>query len=216
MLGDNVLSDPALAILAALIVAGIYLTQPGFFNPLIASRNKTTAEQTKKGAVIAGEGFSRAVDAELGKVPESESARRAFNTLASFWKVPPVPEGINLDPFNQMERAALDRELRLYRFSGNLGALLRINFRQFSNLPCRIYRETLHFAGGHGAINSCPPQLKGGILSSNELEKHWSERFLLERSLDLPTIYRRGQRKVTSKEAAILKQGLQQAFDRCL
>ena len=27
-----------------------------------------------------------------------------------------------------MERAALDRELRLYRFSGNLGTLLRIDY----------------------------------------------------------------------------------------
>jgi general secretion pathway protein A len=174
---------PTLAILAALIVAGIYLTQPGFFNPLIASRNKTTAEQTKKGAVIAGKGFSRAVTAELGKVSESESARRAFNTLASFWKVPPVPEGINLNPFNQMERAALDRELRLYRFSGNLGALLRINYPAALELtlPDIPGKRFISLVGMENEQLLVDPPIEGRrSLPFSELEKHWSgQGFLL-------------------------------------
>jgi general secretion pathway protein A len=174
---------PTLAILVAVIVAGIYLTQPGFFNPLIASHNKTTAEQTKKGAVIAGEGFSRTVTAELGKVSESESARRAFNTLASFWKVPPVPEGINLNPFNQMERAALNRELRLYRFSGNLGALLRINYPAALELtlPDIPGKRFVSLVGMENEQLLVDPPIEGRrSLPFSELEKHWSgQGFLL-------------------------------------
>jgi len=174
---------PTLAILAALIVAGIYLTQPGFINPLIASRNKATAEQTKKGAVIAGEGFSRAVTAELGKVPESESARRAFNTLADLWKVPPVPEDVNLKPFNGMERAALDRELRLHRFSGNLGALLRINYPAALELtlPDIPGKRFISLVGMENEQLLVDPPIEGKkSLPFSELEKHWSgQGFLL-------------------------------------
>jgi general secretion pathway protein A len=168
---------PTLVILAALIVVGIYFTRPDFINPLIASHSTATEEQTKKGAVIAGERFSRAVTAELGKVPESESARRAFNTLASFWKVPPVPEGVNLNPFNGMERAALDRELRLYRFSGNLGALLRINYPAalelaLPNIPGKRFISLVGMENEQLLVD--PPIEGRRSLPFSELEKHWS------------------------------------------
>jgi len=174
---------PALAILVALIVAGIYFTRPDFIKPLIPSHIKAIDEQTKKGAVIAGEGFSRAVTAELGKVPESESARRAFNTLASLWKVPPVSESVNLNPFNGMERAALDRELRLHRFSGNLGALLRINYPAaleltLPDIPGKRFISLVGMENEQLLVD--PPIEKKKSLPFSELEKHWSgQGFLL-------------------------------------
>jgi general secretion pathway protein A len=167
----------ALAVLTILIVAGIYLIRPGFINQWIPSRNKATTEQTKVSPLITVDGFSRAMAGELGRVSEPESARRAFNTLANLWKVPPVPEGTNLSPFNEMERVALERELRLYRFSGNLGALLRINYpaalelslpgipgKRFISLVCMKKEQLL-----------IDPPIEGRrSLSSSELEKHWS------------------------------------------
>ena len=119
---------PMFVMLAALIAASVYFIRPDFINSYIAPPIKETEEQTRKDAVITGAELFRAMAAELGSVPEPESARRAFNTLAGFWNVPPVPESPNLNPFNGMEQAALDRDLRLYRFSGNLGALLRIDY----------------------------------------------------------------------------------------
>jgi len=174
---ERIILIPALAIVIALIVAGIYLTQPGFMNQWNAAPNKTTAEQTKKSPLITGERFSRAMAAELGGVSESESTRRAFNTLAGLWKVPPVPEGIHLDPFNEMERAALDRDLRLYRFSGNLGALLRINYPVALELtlPEIPGRRFISLVGMEGDQLLVHPLIEGRrFLSSGELEKHWS------------------------------------------
>jgi general secretion pathway protein A len=179
---------PALAILAALIVAGIYLTQPVFLNQWIPSPIKATADQTKEdqireSPVIIGERFSRTVTTELGKVPESESARKAFNTLARFWKVPPIAEGVNLNAFNEMELAALDRELRLYRFSGNLGALLRINYPAVLELtlPDIPGRRFISLVGMESEQLLVDPPIAGRrSLPFSEIEKHWSgQGFLL-------------------------------------
>jgi general secretion pathway protein A len=174
---------PTFVILAALVVAGIYLTQPGFFNQFIASYIKATEEQAKKSPVVTAEGFSRAMAAELGKVPESESARRAFNTLASFWKVPPVPEGVNLNPFNGKERAALDRQLRLYRFSGNLGALLRINYPAALELTLQDIpgKRFISLVGMESEQVLIDPPIEGRrSLPFSEIERHWSgQGFLL-------------------------------------
>jgi hypothetical protein len=86
------------------------------------------SDEPPKEIVITGEELFRSMAAELGKVPEEESARRAFNTLVEFWNVSPVSEGDLLAQVNEMERVAQDRKLRLYRFSGNLGGLLRIDY----------------------------------------------------------------------------------------
>jgi general secretion pathway protein A len=168
---------PALAIVTALIVAGIYLTQPGIISQWNPTSTKTTAEQTRKIPLTTGEEFSRAMAAELGGVSESESTRRAFNTLASLWKAPPVPEGIHLDPFNEVERAALDRDLRLYRFSGNLGALRRISYPAALELtlPEIPGKRFISLVGMEGEQLLVHPLIGGRrSLSSGELEKHWS------------------------------------------
>jgi general secretion pathway protein A len=180
---ERIILIPALAIVIALIVAGIYLTQPGFINQWNPASGKTTAEQTKKSLLITGEKFSRAMAAELGGVSESESTRGAFNTLATLWKVPPVPEGTNLNPFNEMERAALDRGLRLHRFSGNLGALLRIGYPVALELtlPGMPGKRFSSLVGMEGEQLLVHPLIEGRrSLSSDELEKHWSGKgFLL-------------------------------------
>ena len=85
-------------------------------------------EQKNKAPSITEEKLSRTMAAELGKVPESESARRAFNALAGRWNILPLPESDHLKEVNGIERAARNRKLRLHRFSGNLGALLRIDY----------------------------------------------------------------------------------------
>ena len=144
---------------------------------------EATEEQTKKDPVITGEELSRAMAAELGKVPESESARRAFNTLAGFWNVPPIPESGNLTQFNEMERAALDRELRLYRFSGNLGALLRIDYPAVLELtmPGIPGKRFISLVGMENEQLLVDPPIAGRrSLSFSEIEKHWSgQGFLL-------------------------------------
>jgi general secretion pathway protein A len=175
---------PTFGLLAALFAASIYFKWYEFSDPFDASRHvKATEEQRKKDPVITGGELSRAMAVELGKVTESESARRAFNTLAGFWNVSPYPESGNLNQFNGMERAALDRELHLYRFSGNLGALLRIDYPAVLELtmPGIRGRRFISLVGIKNEQLLVDPPIAGRrSLSFGELEKHWSgQGFLL-------------------------------------
>ncbi len=175
------------------MAAGIYFTGSDFIDPFNASQHlEATEKQTKKYPIITGEEPSRAMAAELGKVSEPESARRAFNTLAGFWNVPPVLESSNLNQFNGMERAALDRELRLYRFSGNLGALLRIDYPAALEmiLPGIPGKRFVSLVGKDNERLLLDPPIAGKkSFSFSEMEKHWSgQGFLLWKdSLNLLT-----------------------------
>ena len=181
---------PTFVMLAALIAASVYFIRPDFINSYIAPPIKETEEQTKKDPVITGAELARAMAAELGSVPEPESARRAFNTLAGFWNVPPVPESPNLNPFNGMASAALDRDLRLYRSSGNLGALLRIDYPaalelSLPGIPGKRFVSLVGIEDEQLLID--PPIAGRRSLSFSEIEKYWSGQalFLWRDSLNL-------------------------------
>jgi general secretion pathway protein A len=169
---------PVLAMFAALFTVGIFYTWDDFANRFTVSQNIAAREdQTKEPAVATGEDFSLAMAAELGSVPESESNRRAFNKLAGSWNVPPVPESISFDDFNKMERAARDRGLRIYVFSGSLGALLSINCPAALELTLpgisgKRFISLVQMENGRILVD---PQISGRkFLSPSEIEKHWS------------------------------------------
>ena len=114
---------------------------------------------------------------ELVQILESESARRAFNILAGPWEVPSVPEGVALDQFQEMERAARERKLRLYKFSGNLGTLLRINSPAVLELtfPGVAGRRFISLVGKEGELLLIEPMIAGrNWLSFDEVERYWS------------------------------------------
>jgi general secretion pathway protein A len=169
---------PAFGILLLLFAAGFYLTRSNVIDRFIASKPvEATEEQMKKASVITGEGLSRAMTAELGKVSESESARRGFNTLAGFWKVAPVPESDDFNLPDGMERAALDRDLLLYRFSGNLGVLLRIDYPAVleMTLPGIPEKRFVALVGtDYDQLLVAPPVGERRSLTFSEVEKHWS------------------------------------------
>jgi general secretion pathway protein A len=175
---------PVVVVLAAFLAVGIYLTGRDLIDELNPSQPvEATEEQTKEAPPITGEELSRAMAAELGKISESESARRAFNTLAGLWNAPPIPESGNLSQSKGMDHAALDRNLRLYRFSGNLGALLRIDIPAALELSMPGIRGK-RFVSLVGKDNEQllvdPPIAGRESLSFSELEKHWSgQGFLL-------------------------------------
>ena len=175
---------PMVVVLAAFLGAGIYLTGRDLIDELNPSQPvEATEEQTKEAPTITGEELSRAMAAELGKVSESESARRAFNTLADLWNASPIPESGNLTQSKGMEHAALDRNLRLYRFSGNLGALLRIDIPAALELsmPGIHGKRFVSMVGKDNEQLLVDPRIAGKeSLSFSELEKHWSgQGFLL-------------------------------------
>ena len=172
---------PTFAMLAALIAVGAYLTRLDFVTPVDVPPMKATEEQRKKDRPITGEEFSRAMTAQLGRLSELESARKAFNVLAGVWNVPPVPETPDLDPSNGMESAALDRGLRLYRFSGNLGALLRFDYPAVLelSLPGVSGKRFVSLVGMVEEQLLIDPPIEGRkSLSFGEIEKYWSGRAL--------------------------------------
>ncbi len=163
--------------LAVLITASVYFIRSDFINSYIAPPAKKTEGQRKKNAVTAGVDLFRAMAAELGGVPEPESARRAFNTLAGFWNVPPVLKSHDLNPFNGMERWAQGRDLCLYRFLGNLGALLRIDYPAALELtlPGIPGKRFLSLVGIEDEQLVIDPSIAGRrSLSFGEIEKYWS------------------------------------------
>jgi general secretion pathway protein A len=169
---------PAFAVFAALFTVGIFYTWDDFANWFTPSQNITAREnQPREPTVATVEDFSHAMAAELGSVPESESNRRAFNKLAGFWKVSPVPESIYFDDFNKMERATRDRGLCIYVFSGSLGALLSMNYPAALELTLpgisgKRFISLVRMENGQFIVD---PQTSGRkFLSPSEIEKHWS------------------------------------------
>jgi general secretion pathway protein A len=169
---------PTFTVLMAILAAAIYLTWHDIIDPFKASQPlEATGVETEREPVISGEEFYHAMAAELGGVPEPESARRAFNTLASRWNARPLSESDNLNSIDAMERAALDRELCFYRFSGNLGVLLRIDYPVVLelNMPGISGKRFISLVGMENEHLLVDPPISGrGSLSFSELEKHWS------------------------------------------
>ena len=168
---------PTFAVLAALFAAGIYFLRQDFIDRFKTSQRLEATEQIEKTPPITGEELSRAMVAELGKIPESESVRRAFNTLAGFWNVSPIPENGDLNQLNAIERAVVERELRLYRFSGNLGALLRFDYPAILelNMPGVPGKRFVSLVGRDNEHLLVDPPIAGRrSLSFGEIEKHWS------------------------------------------
>jgi len=175
---------PMFFILATLLVLSFYFKWYDLIYQFNASRYaKVTEEQAKEDPILAGEEFSRAMADELGKVTELESARRAFNTLASSWNVQPILESSNLNQLNEMEGAALNRKLRLYRFSGNLGALLRFGYPAVLELtmPGIPGKRFISLVGMENEQLLVDPPIAGRrSFSFSEVEKYWTgQGFLL-------------------------------------
>lgn len=174
---------PAFVALAAVLAAGAYYARPDFADRFIASRPVGAIEaRTKKGPVLSGEEGTRAPSAGAGKISESESARMAFNTLAGIWNVHPISESRHLD-LRQIARAAQDRQLRLYTFSGNLTALIRIGYPAALEfiLPGMPGKRFVSLVGmGEEKLLFDPPIAGEKSLSPSETEKYWTGRgFLL-------------------------------------
>jgi general secretion pathway protein A len=175
---------PTFAMLVALIAATIYFKWPDLINQFNPPKLiEATEDQIQKDPILTGEELSRAMAVELWEAPGSESARRAFNMLAGIWHAPPIHENSNLNQSNGMERAAQDRELRLYRFSGNLGALLRLDYPAMLELtmPGTQGKRFISLVGMENEHLLIDPPIAGRrSLSFSELEKHWSgQGFLL-------------------------------------
>jgi general secretion pathway protein A len=174
---------PALVVILLIIVgAGFYIKGQSGVNEIPSSPPVEALEKdTDRKAEISGEEASRALMAEIGRPTEVESARRAFNVLSGFWKAPPLPEK-ELADIKDMERFALERKLRVYRFSGNLGALLRINSPAILELTLpgvqgKRFICLMGKADEDLLIEPVNDQKKS--MAPGDLERHWSGQALI-------------------------------------
>jgi len=191
----------------------IYFNWQDLIAPFNTSKQVEAIEdQKEKNSILTGEDLSRVMAVKLGQVTESESARRAFNTIAGLWKVPLVPENSNIRHPGGMEHAALNRELRLYRFSGNLGTLLRLDYPAVLELilPGTLGKRFISLVGmEEGQLLIDPPIGGRKSFSFTELEKHWSgQGFLLWRDfLDLlPTLSTESRGEQIKRLQGLLKE----------
>ena len=134
---------------------------------------------------------------ELARMTEAQSGRRAFDTIAALWHIPPLARSVPADA----TPAELAREAggELCRFSGGLGALRRLD------TPA-ILEVTAPGTGGkrYLAVTACDndvfaiaPAIAGrSTLSGAELERLWpGNGYLLWRNyLDIPTALKPGAR----------------------
>jgi general secretion pathway protein A len=173
---------PTFVILASLFVVSLYFEWDDIVSLFNAAPQREIpvlpdTEDQPIAPLITGEELFRIMAVELGEVTESESARRAFNVLANFWNVPSISESVPLNQPPEIERAALNRELHLYRFSGNMGALLRIDHPAaleltLPNIPGKRFVILEGIENEKLVVN---PSIAGRrSLSFSELEKHWS------------------------------------------
>ena len=175
---------PALAVLLVLLGVGFYYAGQTFLPSLNRSPQvHSTEEKAKKFPIPAAEELGKTLAAEFGNVSEAESARRAFNTLAGLWKARPIPQNRPFNPAEGTESAALERDLRLYSFSGNLGGLLRIDYPAALelHLPGIPGKRFLSLVGRKEENFLVDPPVGGrNSLSFGEVEKFWSgQGFLL-------------------------------------
>lgn len=114
---------------------------------------------------------------ELGGRTEAESAVNAFNVLAKLWSVPPLSAAPAMKLPRGMEEEAARRGLKLARYSGSLGHLVRMGYPALLEftLPGLKGKRYLALTGmEEGRFLAAPLPAGRNSLSSADLESFWS------------------------------------------
>ncbi len=173
----------ALAIAGLVAVAFLSVAGPNTFRlntakvfapdrPLpVQEPSRITKEQPLAGGIALMEKYS-----------EQETARAAFNVMARLWKVTPLSEsidssGTDLTRPGTLIRAVHDRGLRVYRFSGDFGTLLRMDSPAILEfvLPGKSGKRFAAIVTAKNGDVVIRPALGGQeVFPVNEVEKFWS------------------------------------------
>jgi general secretion pathway protein A len=152
--------------------------EPGMVKATEANNPETQTPSQKLTTVLVGKS-------------EQESAREAFNTLARAWKIKPVEGTVDLSDSRAIERMTLEGGITLYRFSGNLGTLLRFDYPailelQFPGVQGRRYVALTGMKDGLVLVETSPADT--AAIPAVELEQYWSGRGLIlwRNPLELP------------------------------
>jgi len=134
---------------------------------------------------------SHDVRASLETMNERASAASAYDAMAKRWKIKPLEGSADPGDPRVMEKAAREAGLSLYWFSGNLGALLRLDCPAILELRApdargKRYAALTGFKDGRVLMD--PPLADDASVEPVELERYWSGRgvILWRNPLGLP------------------------------
>jgi general secretion pathway protein A len=126
----------------------------------------------------------------LEAMSEKTSAASAYGALAKAWNVKPLDAAADSGNPRAVEQAARDAGFSLYWFSGNLGALLRLDCPAILELrlPGAGKRFTALTGLKDGRVLVEPPLSGTGSVEPFDLERYWSGRgmVLWKNPLGLP------------------------------
>jgi general secretion pathway protein A len=149
----------------------------------------------KRDVQLAETASSHAIREILAKQTEGESVIAAFNSLARAWGVQPVAQGKDTAPL-RLEDLAARSGLRVSRFTGNLGALLRMDYPAIleMTLPAGGKRYLALLGTDNGNLLLSPQPRERTSVSSREVEGIWSGRsyFLWKNTLNIPAVTKTG------------------------
>lgn len=172
----------------AVAAAGLYFGGQELMDSL---RPPAPVAATEPAAAPAPVPPAQRFEAALNGLTGAGSARGAFNAVAKFWNVDPIegPEDVS-DPL-AMERAVREAGFSLYRFSGNLGGLLRLDSPAILELrlPGTLEKRYVALTGAKdGRVLIDLPPAETAAIAAVDLETHWSGRALVawKNPLDLP------------------------------
>jgi general secretion pathway protein A len=196
-------------LVAVLAGAGLYgLNREKAPKPTTPATRPVAAPSQAPATASTARSFSL-VTQELAGVTENESARAAFNVLAGLWHVAPVT--LASPQPDLPEVLARERGLDTFRFSGNLGSLIRLDTPAILelHLPGISGRRYLALTGsGNGRFSIAPPLAGRTSLTSAELEGVWSGRASLpwKNNLDVSPGLKPGARGLAVSRLQVLLQ----------
>jgi general secretion pathway protein A len=171
------------AILLAMVlistVFGIYRKVP---DATALSDSAARLSRLQKAPVAVEQPFPDILRGVLSRMSESSSAVQAFNALAVKWKAAPVSASIPGTQNMDLNSLATNRSLRISRFGGNLGALLRMNLPAILEvrLPGIDGKRYLALTDVEpGRLTVSPQIAERNYITPGELDKVWSGRAYL-------------------------------------
>ena len=146
----------------------------------------------------------------LAVMTEKENALTAFNTLAKVWQVHPATWALPQPDLPEV--LAREQGLETFRFTGNLGGILRHNapaILEFTlpGVPGKRYLALTH--AGNQRYTIAPPVAGRTLLSGEELEGIWSGRAYIpwKNHLNIPPGVKAGARGKAVVRVQTLLQG---------
>lgn len=185
----------AVAAVAILALFGLFTLMSGLSGTGGTSTSGKTSLAENNAVPLGDAAPSPLLREELMKQAEGENTVEAFNALLGVWGITPPAAGTHSAGVRLEDLAAMSG-LRLTRFTGNLGALLRMDYPALleMSLPGGGKRFLALLGTEDGRLILSPPLRGKKSYSISEVESVWSGRSYLpwKNTLNIPAVTKTG------------------------